>query len=108
MRRGELGESLNLEVELIPEGRPNRPGTPLKASKLTVHNTSNTAKGADAKKHSKWVRETGYYTLPNGKKNWVSWHFTVDDVRVIKHLPIGEKGWHSGHGNSTSLGIENV
>lgn len=106
MRRGELGESLNLEVELIGEGRPNRPGTPIKPTKVTIHNTSNPGKGADARAHSKWVRNTGYYILKNGKKNWVSWHFTVDDVRVIRHLPIGEKAWHAGPGNAVSVGVE--
>lgn len=106
MRRGELGESLNLEIELIPAGRPNRPGVPINIEKVTVHNTSNTNRGADAKNHSKWVRETGFYTLPNGEKNYVSWHYTVDDKRVIKHLPISEKGWHAGRGNSSSIGIE--
>lgn len=106
MRRGELGETLNMEVELISEGRPNRPGTPISISKLTIHNTSNKSKGANAKAHSKWVRETGYYILDNGKKNWVSWHFTVDDKRVIRHLPLNEKAWHAGPGNAVSLGIE--
>lgn len=106
MRRGELGESLNMSVDMIAAGRPNRPGTPITVSKLTIHNTSNTAKGANAKAHAKWVRETGYYVLASGKKNWVSWHFTVDDGGVIQHLPLHEKGWHAGPGNSVSLGIE--
>jgi len=105
MRRGELGESLNIEVELIEEGRPNRPGVSITPSKITIHNTSNSNAGADARAHSKWVRKTGYYML-NGAKNWVSWHFTVDDHRVIRHLPLGEKAWHAGGGNAASLGIE--
>ena len=105
MKRGELGASLNLEVELIPDGRPNRPGTPINIKKITVHNTSNTGRGADAKSHSKWVRNMGYYEF-NGRKNYVSWHYTVDDKTVIKQLPISEKGWHSGRGNSLSIGIE--
>ena len=44
MRRGELGESLNLYVDYIPEWRPNRPGTPIKFQKITIHNTSNKKK----------------------------------------------------------------
>ena len=35
-----------------------------------------------------------------------SWHYTVDDIKVIKQLPINEKGWHAGKGNSSSIGIE--
>jgi len=42
----------------------------------------------------------------NLKKNWVSWHYTVDDKRVVKHLPTNEKGWHAGPGNQESIGIE--
>ena len=108
MRRGELGESLNLRVELIADGRPNRSGVSISPTKVTIHNTSNTGVGANAAAHSKWVRNTGYYTLPSGKKNWVSWHFTVDDTEVIRHLPLGEKGWHAGsaEGNATSIGVE--
>lgn len=105
MKRGELGESLNLNVEIIPEGRPNRPGTPIRIEKITIHNTANTDRGADASSHSLWVRNTGYYFY-NNRKNWVSWHYTVDDRKVIKQLPISEKGWHAGRGNSTSIGIE--
>lgn len=114
LRRGELGASLNLEVEMIAEGRPNRPGTPITVEKITIHNTANPNRGADAKAHSNWVRNTGFYETRSedeqgnvvAKKNFVSWHYTVDDKRVIKHLPISEKGWHAGRGNSLSLGIE--
>lgn len=105
MKRGELGSTLNLEVEMIPNGRPNRPGTPISIKKITVHNTSNTNRGADAKAHSNWARKTGYYEL-NGRKEYVSWHYTVDDKVTIKQLPISEKGWHAGRGNSSSIGIE--
>ena len=106
MKRGELGASLNLEIELIPDGRPNRPGVPITIKKITVHNTSNTGRGADAASHSNWVRNTGYYEI-NGRRNYVSWHYTVDDQRVIKQLPISEMGWHAGRrGNSLSIGIE--
>lgn len=97
---------INVKQDIIPSGRPNRPGTKIAVSKITVHNTSNTASGATAKAHSRFVRETGYYTLPSGKKNYVSWHFTVDDAEVYQHLPLDEKGWHAGGGNSRSLGIE--
>lgn len=97
---------INVKQDIIASGRPNRPGTKIPVRKITVHNTSNTASGATAKAHSRFVRETGYYTLPNGTKNYVSWHFTVDDREVYQHLPLDEKGWHAGSGNSRSLGIE--
>jgi N-acetylmuramoyl-L-alanine amidase CwlA len=91
--------------EFIEVGRPNRPGTAISPRFVTVHNTSNTSPGADAKAHSRFVRNTGYYMVGT-KKNWVSWHFTVDDNVAIQHLPISEKGWHAGAGNAESIGVE--
>lgn len=100
-----FAQSLGLTVDLIPKGRPNRPGTKLSPSKITIHNTDNASAGANAKAHAKFVKTTGYYLL-NGKKHYVSWHYTVDDGAVYQHLPINEVGWHAGSGNSKSIGIE--
>jgi N-acetylmuramoyl-L-alanine amidase CwlA len=105
MDRSELGQLLNLSEELIPVGKQNRPGTRIRPSFVTMHNTSNANAGADARAHSRFVRNTGYY-MHNGKKNWVSWHYSVDDRCVLKHLPANEKGYHAGSGNSVSIGIE--
>ena len=91
--------------EFITAGRPNRPGTAIQPTSITMHNTSNTSPGADAKAHSRFVRETGYY-MHKGKKNWVSWHYTVDDKMAIQHLPNTEMGWHAGPANGSSIGIE--
>ncbi len=96
---------LNLSTELIPSGKKNRPGDKLTPSFITVHNTDNPNEGADANAHSKFVRTKGYYLL-NGKKNWVSWHFTVDDKETIKQLPVDEVGFHAGKGNTRSVAIE--
>ena len=106
MDRQELGQSLNLSQELIPQGRRNRPGTAIAARYITIHNTSNTSPGADADAHSRFVRNTGYY-IHNGRRIDVSWHYTVDDKKVIKHLPINEFAYHAGQsGNSQSVAIE--
>ena len=40
MNRAELGRSLNMKVELIANGRGNRPGTQIRPRSLTVHNTA--------------------------------------------------------------------
>jgi hypothetical protein len=106
MNRQELGQSLNLIEELIAAGRPNRPGSPIAPRFITIHNTSNTGSRADAKAHSRFVRNTGFYTLASGKKNYVSWHYTVDDACVVKHLPINERAIHAGAANGVSIGIE--
>jgi N-acetylmuramoyl-L-alanine amidase CwlA len=106
MDRKALDQKLNLRVELVPKGRPNRSGKQISATHITIHNTSNPGKGANANAHSKFVREKGFYPLASGKVNQVSWHFTVDDSQVIKHLPVNERGIHAGGGNAVSIGIE--
>lgn len=106
MNRQELGQSLNLIEELVAVGRPNRSGTPMVPRSVTIHNTSNAGSRADARAHSRFVRNTGFYTLPSGKKNFVSWHYTVDDGCVIKQLPINERAIHAGAANGASIGIE--
>ncbi len=106
MNRQELGQSLNLKIEMIPEGASNRSGRTITPQYITIHNTSNDRAGADANAHSRFVREKGCYVLPSGKQNFVSWHFTVDDKCVIKHLPVNERAIHAGAGNAVSIGIE--
>lgn len=105
MDRKTLGRSLNLSVDLIPNGRPNRPGRSIQPKYLTIHNTSNASSGADAMAHARFVARTGFYVI-KGKKHHVSWHYTVDDTRVVKHLPVNEVGFHAGRGNAQSIGIE--
>ncbi|MBC8140397.1 MAG: N-acetylmuramoyl-L-alanine amidase [Armatimonadetes bacterium] len=102
----EAYERLNLSVDLVPVGRRNRPGTRLTPTYITIHNTANNSNGADADSHARWIKNTGYYTLPSGRRNYVSWHYTVDDGQVVKSLPTTEQGWHAGSGNAVSIGIE--
>jgi len=103
MTRQELGTSLNLEERLIPQGNANRSGRPLRPTKICVHNTDNSARGADAIAHSRHLIQNAGDS-GNGP---TSWHYTVDDTRVVKHLPLGEIGFHAyASGNSVSLGIE--
>lgn len=110
MTRDEFEKLLNMETDLIPKGKTNRTGKPLTMKFITVHNTDNTDPGADARRHGKFLRNTGYREVKgkDGKvrKQWVSWHYTVDDERVVRHLPLGEQGIHAQRGNSQSVGIE--
>ncbi len=98
-------QDLNLREEFIAEGKHNRPGTIIRPTHVTIHNTDNDSPGADAPAHSGFVRKTGFYML-NGSKHWVSWHFTVDDKVAIKHLPLNELAYHAGPGNGVSVAIE--
>lgn len=90
--------------DFIRPGRRNRPGHPLKAEWITVHDTGNPKAGADALAHAKYLHGNAA-DLP------ASWHFTVDDKRAVQHLPLDENGWHAGDGangpgNRTSIGVE--
>ena len=90
--------------DIIPQGRRNRPGKKMQAKWLTVHDTANTSAGADALAHARYLKGSAA-DVP------ASWHFTVDEKRVVQHLPLDEIGWHAGDGangpgNTTSVGIE--
>lgn len=108
--RSELGALLNLEENLIPNGNPGRTNKNMVPTYITVHNTSNTDVGANADAHRKLVnRPQGYYyTLSSGRKVYLTWHYTVDDTKVVKHLKLSEQGLHasSSVGNRSSIGIE--
>ena len=95
-------QQLNIVVDLIPVGHSNRPGTPLKPTKVTIHNTDNDSPGADARAHAQYQKGT------DAQQRQVSWHFTVDDRSVYQSLPVNEVGWHAGThaGNHQSIGIE--
>ena len=70
---------------------------------ITIHNTDNYSKGANAKAHANYLKNVN---------NKVSWHYTVDDTEVYHHLPDNEAGYHTGDGmgiksgNLNSIGVE--
>ena len=79
-------------------------GYPMAPKYITIHNTANESKGANAEMHARY--------LNNGAGGrTVSWHYTVDDHEIIQHLPTNVNGWHAGDGangpgNRQSIGIE--
>ncbi|MER1275456.1 N-acetylmuramoyl-L-alanine amidase [Bacillus velezensis] len=88
--------------DFIPVGHNNRPGYAMNPAYITVHNTANTARGANAAMHARYEKNPETPT---------SWHFTVDEKEIYQHLPLNENGWHAGDGNSgtgnrKSIGIE--
>lgn len=95
--------STPFKVDLIPKNNTSsRPAYEMNPTSITVHNTGNSKKGANAEMHTEYVDNTTAY---------VSWHFTVDDKQIIQELPIIESAWHAGDGktgkgNRTSIGIE--
>ena len=92
---------MKLEQDFIPESNSNRPGTRLAPTHITVHETANTSRGANAEMHARYVKGV------DAQAREVSWHVTIDDSKAIQHLPFNEIGWHAGReGNHTSIGIE--
>ncbi|MDF9612821.1 N-acetylmuramoyl-L-alanine amidase [Bacillus cereus] len=91
------------EHSIIPSGNRNRPAYSMIPRYITIHTTANENVGADARAHARYVNN-------GGGSIGVSWHFTVDDNRIVQHLPINENGWHAGDGNGvgnrSSIGIE--
>lgn len=71
-----------------------------RALTVTIHETANTARGADAGAHA---------TLQSlGNVRSASWHWSVDDTEAVQSFPHSVKCWHSGTtaGNGTSVAIE--
>jgi N-acetylmuramoyl-L-alanine amidase len=89
---------------LLDKGVPNRPGRPMAPLYITIHETGNTAKGAGAEAHSKYISSEA------ARVKKVSWHYTVDDKMIIRHIPENETAFHAGDGqgpgNTRSIGIE--
>lgn len=67
---------------------------------ITIHQTANTSKGANAQAHAN--------LQSNGNSRSASWHWTVDDKQAIQSFPHNVKCWHAGNsiGNNQSIGIE--
>jgi N-acetylmuramoyl-L-alanine amidase CwlA len=93
---------LNIVQDFVPVGSSNRPGRKLTPTFITIHNTDNDSKGANAAAHAKYQKGA------DARKREVSWHFTVDDKKVFQSLPTNEVGFHAGtaEGNRSSLAIE--
>jgi N-acetylmuramoyl-L-alanine amidase CwlA len=102
MQIDEAYAKLNIVQDFIPVGNSNRPGTKLVPAGITIHNTDNSDKGANAAAHAKYQKGA------DARKRKVSWHFTVDDTSTYQSLPTNEIGWHAHNrkGNATTIGVE--
>jgi N-acetylmuramoyl-L-alanine amidase len=96
---------MNIIERLIPtKYKRIRPQIKMTPAYITVHETDNSNKGADAEAHARF--------LASGNQERVaSWHFTVDDKSIYQHVPTNEIAWHagdgsSGTGNRKSIGVE--
>ena len=82
-------KKLNLKEGLIKQGAENRPGY-IKTSVeyITVHDTANQGSTADATMH--------YNYITGGSSGTTSWHYSVDQDVVYRHIPDQEVAWHAG------------
>lgn len=76
---------------------------PMVPEYITIHETANTAKGANDLAHANLQK--------NGNSRLASWHLQVDDDSCYQSLPFNEAGIHAGDGvngtgNRKSIGIE--
>lgn len=95
-------DGVPFKLDLIPISNTKaRSGILMTPKYITIHNTANSAVGANAVAHTKYVDNITEYR---------SWHFTVDDVQIFQELPINEVAWHAGDGdgdgNRKSIAIE--
>jgi N-acetylmuramoyl-L-alanine amidase len=94
---------VEITQDFLNVGARNRPGRPMFPKYITVHNTDNENKGADSIGHAAYLK--------GGSAGSTGWHFTVDDKRIVQHIPCNENAYHAadganGPGNTTSIGIE--
>lgn len=100
-----LDNGITVQEHYIPEDAANRPGGSVAKHWITIHETGNFAKGADAAAHG------NYLDSEAAERDLVSWHYTVDDHAVVRHLPDCEPAYHAGDtsrgtGNQESIGVE--
>lgn len=97
--------TLPITQAIVSADLPTRSHLPMQPYWITIHETANKNKGADAEMHAKYV------TTPEAVNRTVLWHYSVDDDSIVQHLPTNEAGWHAGdgydgNGNRKSIGIE--
>ena len=90
-----IDNGIAIQEHIISDGRKNRPGRDTNPDTyITIHETGNAAKGADAAAHGAYLDSAA-----------------VDDHAIVQHLPDYETAYHAGDGkagpgNTTSIGIE--
>src|SRR5690625_3772511 len=94
---------VKIHKDILSQKSSNVPGKSMTPKYITVHNTANTNKGANAKMHARYQKNGS-----GGRQ--ASWHYQVDDTEIWQSLEDNQQGWHagdgSGKGNTQSIGIE--
>lgn len=79
------------------------PNIKIAPTMITVHNTSNP--NATAENHKKFLVN---HNKADATGAISSWHFTIDNTKVVQHIDTLKMGYHAGktNGNKISIGIE--
>lgn len=90
-----------VEESIIPysKARPGNRRTGFRG--VTVHETANYRRNADARAHAKYMQGTGHNIA-------VSSHYYVDDERAVRTIPENEIAWHAGDGSKANGGNMNT
>ncbi|MFD0959414.1 peptidoglycan recognition protein family protein [Paenibacillus chungangensis] len=93
------------KIDHIPRSTTynRRPGYPMDATTITIHNTANPSSTAS--------NERDWLTNSLNTRT-ASYHIVIDQKEAIECIPLDENAWHAGDGsgensgNRTSIGIE--
>ena len=92
---------VKIKKQLISDTR-NKLGRSNKRTYITIHETANTSKGANAQAHAN--------LQSNGNSRSAAWHWQVDDKQAIQSFTHDFSLYHcgdgGGSGNRNSIGIE--
>lgn len=91
---------VKVHTKLIESGTEARSGKKRKIKYIVIHETDNTAQGADAKNHAEYLSKNNITST--------SWHYTVDEKEIYHHIPDDEVAHHAAteKGNLYGIGIE--
>ena len=96
-------QPLHIQERLIPLEHNNRQGSTTIPRYVVIHDTGNIASTANEFAHSNYVRNPS---------TGVSWHYSVGDLAIFRHVPDNEHAYHSGDGgrvyNLTNTGVRIV
>ena len=88
-----------IEEKLIKVNTKCRPGIVRQKKWVVVHETGNSSKGAGADNHASYLSN-----LAKQNAVYLSWHYTVDDKKIIRHVPDNEVTWNAGDGTTEGGG----
>lgn len=98
-----LPDDITVEIAIVPASVTNVRSNQfsLDQTTLTIHETANYNRGANADMHKRWLHS-------GASGSYVGFNFVVDDKKIIQLTPLNEVTWAAGTpaGNRTSWHVE--